>query len=314
VIRTDSQTKPFPHASFEPDEDLALVRGTGPQLSSVLLAEAWGTQALWFLAPARLLALRRLPDALSISYGFCERTVLGTHANRSIRAGAHLLDSLIVRLGLAGVATFASAGDSGSTCDGLPFAGVAWPGSSPYLTSAGGSRLVLTSANQRADEVVWNDLAWLPADNGGGAGGGGISSFYRQPPYQRGLRVPGFGRDVPDVVAHASMLPPWPVVLAGNWVPDSGTSASAPLLASAFAVLSATQRATHRPPLGPVNGLLYWLRAHAPEALFDVVSGNNGYLRSVPGRPAEPGYDLASGLGVPRFDTLAFVLPPPPSG
>lgn len=100
-------------------------------------------------------------------------------------------------------------------------------------------------------------------------------------------------------------------MLAGHWVQDSGTSASAPLLASAFAVLSANQRAAHRPPLGPVNGLLYWLRGRAPNALFDIVSGNNGYLRRVPGQPARPGYDLASGLGVPRFDQLAGVLPPP---
>ena len=77
------------------------------------------------------------------------------------RAGANLMDALLVRLGLTGVSAFASAGDFGSTCNGQPVPGVAWPASSPYLTAVGGSRLVLNAANQRVDEVVWNDLAWL---------------------------------------------------------------------------------------------------------------------------------------------------------
>ena len=137
------------------------------------------------------------------------------------------MDSLLVRLGLAGVASFASAGDFGSTCNGDPFAGVAWPASSPYLTAVGGSRLVLDAANARVDEVVWNDLPWLTAENGGGAGGGGFAAFSGRPAYQRGLA--GRRRAVPDVSAHASMLPGWPVELGGNWLEDAGTSAASPL-------------------------------------------------------------------------------------
>jgi hypothetical protein len=60
--------------------------------------------------------------------------------------------------------------------------------------------------------------------------------------------------------------------------------------------------------LGPVNGLLY---DSAPQTVFDVVSGDNAYSRKVPGLSAMPGYDRASGLGVPRFDVLATALPPP---
>jgi subtilase family serine protease len=311
TLLTDAQTRPFPRSSFEPVEDLALIRGIAPGLRSVLVAEAWGTESLWFLAPAKLLTLARLPETLSISYGFCERTVLGKGSGRVNRAGIALLDSLLLRLGLAAVGTFASAGDSGSSCNGLPFRGVAWPGSSPYLTSVGGSRLVLNAANQRVNEFVWNDLPWLSAGNGGGAGGGGVSAFYGRPPYQRRINIRGRGRGVPDVAAHASMLPGWPVVLAGNWIEDAGTSASAPLVASAFAIVSAAQRAARRPPLGPVDGLLYWLRRHRSALLFDIVSGSNRYFRKVPGWTARPGYDLASGVGVPQFERLAAGLPRP---
>ena len=170
---------------------------------------------------------------------------------------------------------------------------------------------MLDAANNRAREVVWNDLAWMPADSGGGAGGGGVSSFSARPPYQRGLPVPGRRRAVPDIAAHASLFPAWPVVLAGHWVTDGGTSAATPLLAGAFAVLSARQRAAGLPPLGPVNGLLYALRPANPSTFFDIVSGSNGYSRRVPADAARPGYDLASGLGVPQFASIAASLPPP---
>lgn len=79
-------------------------------------------------------------------------------------------------------------------------------------------------------------------------------------------------------------------------------------------MLSARERAAGRPPLGPVNGMLYRLQASTPGSVFDVVSGNNRYSARVPGLPAGPGYDRASGLGVPRFDVIAGSLPPPGRG
>jgi hypothetical protein len=311
TLLTDGQSRSFGRGSLEPQEDLALVRGMAPALETVTFAQAWLAPELWFLGPAEVLDAPSLPDSLSISYGECERDIRGRRAAQTSRAGASLLDAILVRIGLAGVSVFASAGDFGSTCNGQPFPGVAWPASSPYLTAVGGTRLVLSPANARVDEVVWNDLEWMSADSGGGAGGGGVSAVSRRPAYQRGVSAPGNRRAVPDLSAHASMLPGWPVAISTNWVEDAGTSASAPLLAGAFAVVSATERAAGRPPLGPLNGLMYSLRVSAAETLFDVVSGNNGYLPKVPALSAKPGYDLASGLGVPRFDELAAGLPPP---
>jgi kumamolisin len=313
TLLTDGQRRAFGRGSFEPQEDLALARGMAPALAAATFAQVWLAPELWFLGPAAVLGGRPLPDALSISYGECERDVRGrtSQATPATRGGADLMDAILVRLGLVGVSAFASAGDFGSTCNGEPFAGVAWPASSPYLTAVGGSRLVLDPANQRVEEVVWNDLAWLGPDDGGGAGGGGNAAFSARPPYQSALIVPGRRRSVPDVAAHASMLPGWPVSIGSNWVEDAGTSASSPLVAGAFAALSAAERAAGRPPLGPVNGLLYALRGSAPDALFDVVAGDNGYDPRVPALRAGPGYDQASGLGVPRFDRIAAALPAP---
>jgi subtilase family serine protease len=105
--------------------------------ASLTLAQAWSGSDQWFLGAAHVLDAPQLPDSFSISYGICENDVRGNgpDVTPSTRAGANLLDSLAVRLGLAGVGTYASAGDSGSSCNGLPYSGVAWPGSSPYVTA-----------------------------------------------------------------------------------------------------------------------------------------------------------------------------------
>ena len=273
----------------------------------MLQTSVWGDPNLWFLGPAKLMGLRRLPDALSISYGYCPRQVNGP----LVTGGVRLLDTMFVRLGLAGVGVFGSAGDSGSTCDGEPFPGTSWPGDSPYVTSVGGTRLVLNHHNQRVNEVVWNDLRWLSPAMGGGAGGGGVANGYARPPYQRYIHVPGNRRATPDMAVHASMLPGYPIYANGQWLLDGGTSAAAPLAAAAFSTISTRLQAAGKPPLGPVNGLLYWLERHRPGALYDIVSGTNRYDRHAPGHSARRGYDLASGVGVPRINRIAGLLPAP---
>ncbi len=311
TLLSDGQTKPFGQGTFEPEEDLALVRGIAPGLRSLTFSQAWLAPELWFLGASRVLDAPHPPDSFSISYGECEHTIRGTGSTPTTRAGANLMDTVLVRLGLIGVGSYASAGDFGSTCNGLPFAGVAWPGSSPFVTAVGGTQLTLTRANQRASEVVWNDLKYVSAIAGGGAGGGGFSLVSPRPPFQHQLGLPGTARTVPDVSAAASQFPGWPVVLAGHWVTDAGTSGSAPLVASAMAIISANQRHRHRPPVGPANGLLYYEAGRARSSMFDVVSGANRYLHKVQARHAKRGYDLASGLGVPQFALLGAQLPPP---
>lgn len=312
TLLTDGQTLPVPKGLFEPQEDLALARGMAPD-ASLIFTQAWSGSDMWFLGAAQVLNGRQLPESFSISYGICENDVRGNgpDASPSTRAGANLLDSLVVRLGLAGVGTYASAGDFGSSCNGLPYSGVAWPASSPYVTAVGGTRLTLTPANQRLDEVVWNDLQWTPASDGGGAGGGGFSLKSGRPPFQSGLGLSGNRRAVPDVSAAASSFPGWPVVLGGHWVVDGGTSAAAPLVAAAMAVVSADLQRQGLSPVGPADGLFYYLARCGPSAFFDVVSGNNGFFRKVPARYADPGYDLASGLGVPQFARVTQLIPSP---
>ena len=312
TLLTDGETLPIPTGLFEPQEDLALARGMAPD-ASLIFTQAWSGSDTWFLGAAQVLDRRQLPESFSISYGICENDVRGNgpDVTPSTRAGANLLDSLLVRLGLAGVGAYASAGDSGSSCNGLPYSGVAWPASSPYLTAVGGTQLTLGAANQRLDEVVWNDLKWTPSSDGGGAGGGGFSLKSARPPFQLGIGLSGNRRAVPDVSAAASSFPGWPVVLGGHWTVDGGTSAAAPLVAAAMAVVSADLQRQQLPPVGPADGLFYYLARCRPSAFYDVVNGNNGFFRKVRARYAKPGYDLASGLGVPQFAQIAQLIPSP---
>ena len=182
TLMTDGQAKPFGRGSFEPQEDLALVRGMAPELASITFTQVWLAEELWFLGPAA--GPRRRPPArqhLDLLRRLRARDPRARGRPAS-RAGARLMDAMLVRLGLAGVSTFASAGDSGSTCNGQPYAGVAWPASSPFLTAVGGTRLTVGTDNLRTNEVVWNDLRWQSAGNGGGAGGGGYASRRRGRP------------------------------------------------------------------------------------------------------------------------------------
>lgn len=314
TLLTDGQTHPFGLASFEAPLDLAMVRGMAPMIRKVAFAQVWETPQLWFLGPSRVFAMSRPPDVLSVSYGECETQVLGPRADRATRAGARLFDSLVVRLGLAGTGTYASAGDTGSSCGGQPRPGAIWPAASPFVTAVGGSRLVLDAANQRVDEVTWNDLPWLGPENGGGAGGGGFSRFRPRLGFQSGLGIPGRRRMIPDVSGHASALPGWPANLSTNWTAMAGTSASAPLIATAMALVGARERAAGRPAIGSANGLFYWLGERETPPYFDVTAGNNGFVKRVAPRYAQPGFDLATGLGVPRFDRIPALLPGSASG
>ena len=87
--------------------------------------------------------------------------------------------------------------------------------------------------------------------------------------------------------------------LVGCWVRSSGWCRPRGL------------QAAGQPPLGPVNGLIDWLERHHPSALYDVISASNRYERRIPGDSAHRGYDLATGVGVPRFARIVGLVPKP---
>jgi len=206
-----------------------------------------------------------------------------------------------------GSSVFVAAGDWGSTTCGNNVKGTSqsFAASAPWATAVGGTRLMLNAANQRADEVVWNDQAYGVA----AAGGGGVSKVFKRPWYQNAVTTSPM-RVVPDFAALADITPGWPLMLNGHMQSIGGTSGSSPFAMAKLALLSASERLAGRPRVGFVNPWFYQLYQQHPELFYDVVSGSND-LNGVGCCTAAKGFDDASGLGVPNFAEIAQHVPPP---
>jgi subtilase family serine protease len=220
-----------------------------------------------------------------------------------------------------GVTVLAAAGDSGAADVGPNGTTyylqrvTSWPDSDPLVTGVGGTRLSLNAAGRHtAPDVVWNDsynVATQEYITGGPgpsplAGGGGRSIIFGRPTYQNGVSgVVGPHRGVPDISMSGACNGAVDTYqsFAGEpagWYPTCGTSEATPLFAGVVAL--ADQVAGH--PLGVINPALYEMSAAKAPGIVDIRSGNNtvsfeqgGFLHTVAGFRARPGYDLASGVG-----------------
>ena len=245
----------------------------------------------------------RLPDILSISDGVCESRF--THDQLALG------QRLLAEAAALGISTLAASGDLGFQGCFINRPGSLFPSSSPFATSVGGTSLTLTPGNQIASQVVWSTFATEP-DQGVGTGGG-PSKVWGRPGFQR---APGIGpqlqrgkatRLAPDIGAMASFTPGLAVFDkdGGGWGIGGGTSAATPLQAAIVALVLQQERKAGRPRLGSLPPLLYQL-ARGPNyhsIFFDITSGsssrhpNSAFGKSPAGGAAQPGYDLATGLG-----------------
>jgi hypothetical protein len=120
------------------------------------------------------------------------------------------------------------------------------------------------------------------------AEGAGFSSVYPRPDYQQGVAaITGSAmRSVPDITMDA----------------QEGTSESTPMFAGVLALAAQLNHGV----VGPVNTALYQVLGPrgAQAGITDVVSGSNS-VTSVPGLPARPGFDVATGWGT--VDASTFV-------
>jgi kumamolisin len=147
--------------------------------------------------------------------------------------------------------------------------------------------------------------------NGSNGTGGGPSTVWQRPGYQV---APGIGpplqrgkptRLTPDLAAMASFTPGFADYNEEGWGADGGTSAATPFTAGIVALALQQERQAGRPPLGSLNPLLYRL-ASGPDyhsIFYDITKGTSSRSPRSPaaktpaGGAAQPGYDLATGLG-----------------
>ncbi|WP_323183991.1 carboxypeptidase regulatory-like domain-containing protein [Streptomyces sp. NBC_01221] len=167
-----------------------------------------------------------------------------------------------------GVAITVSSGDNGY--------GVSYPAASPYVTAVGGTSLVKDTSTSRG----WTESAWSGA-------GSGCSVYEPKPSFQQDTGCAR--RAVADVSAVAN--PNTGVaVYHGGWQIFGGTSASAPIIASVYA-MAGTPAAGSAPNSYPYA---------QPSALNDVTSGSNGSCTPAYLCKGAAGYDGPTGLGTPN--------------
>jgi kumamolisin len=226
-------------------------------------------------------------------------------------------NSYFKQAALEGQWWFSASGDSGSDdCDdnSTTALSVDFPGSSPYVTSVGGTNLRASISNGNVtkylSESVWSygNCAYEGAGSNG-AGGGGVSTVYPKPAAQSALTPKDGRRDVPDVSLVADDVNDGLFVVQGGQIEggNGGTSEAAPQWAGLFAIIE-QHRANYKLVAAPYVRLYAFgaLAGHAAY-LHDVVGANNGVpacavsntwdWHTFAGYPAVAGYDRASGLG-----------------
>ncbi|MBB5057608.1 subtilase family serine protease [Granulicella aggregans] len=275
-----------------------------------------------------------LAPIASISYGLCEAGEGGAEANS--------LNTLFQQANAQGITIVSAAGDSGATdCDDVaPVTSathglaVDFPGSSPYVTSLGGTMFnegagtYFGSSNDAnggsaisyIPEAVWNETAEDIVGNSPrfGAGGGGASSFFAKPSWQTGTGVPSdFARDVPDISLNSAANHDGYLMCtqgscvngfrtsSGNLTIVGGTSVAAPSFAGILALVQQKIGAA----TGNANPVIYALAnsTYYNTVFHDVTVGNNASpctagSTNCPsggniGYSANVGYDLATGWG-----------------
>jgi kumamolisin len=280
--------EPGPDPEVQLDTQIAAAIAPRAQMDIFQSGTSAGDLVRLFAAPLEPSRLEgETPHVISSSLGFCERD-LGKPAIK-------LLDYVLSMAAGAGITVVNAAGDNGSAACPARKLTVAYPSSSGFVTSVGGTDLTLTVGNEVDSEVVWNDSQ--------GAGGGGRSAFVHRPAYQ-GHRGAFSFRAMPDV-AYSSGLPGYAIRTGGEWMSVNGTSAAAPLLGGgALLAVQAAARAGAAQP-GLLNPLLYQAaRADSPGLFRDITQGNNDLYR-LGCCSAGPGYDRASGWGSVQLDALA---------
>lgn len=228
------------------------------------------------------------------------------------------------------VTVIGSAGDTGTAnvdkqLRVFPFPTVNWPSSDPLVTSAGGTWLQFgwtwnpasptdmsfhTTPGSRT-EAVWNE-PFLPA-----ATGGGRSVLFSTPAFQSGISSSLLQgrRGLPDVSWNSAVdggvlvFMSFPGVRAG-WHIVGGTSAASPQLSGLIALTNQLADQNGKPHVGYLNPLLYKVSASdfndiVPQTFNAVTLADNSLFGSgIAGMPVTVGYDLATGFGSPKADSL----------
>lgn len=184
--------------------------------------------------------------------------------------------------GHAGVSFVAASGDSGSPAG--------YPAYSPNVVAVGGTRLSLSGNN-------------YVSETGHPTSGGGISLYETKPAYQSGVTQSATNRTAPDVAFNTDSDTGVAVYDSFNggastpWYKVGGTSLGAPVWAGLIGITNQGRKLAGLSALDGPGQTLPKLYQLSSGDFHDITTGNNGFS-------AGSGYDLVTGRGTPRANTL----------
>ena len=289
--------------------DIELAQALAPNLGHVYVYEtpSDGLDAHYLDAYSRI-ATDNLAKQVSTSWGSPEST--------NTQAFLQAENAIFQQMAVQGQSMFSATGDNGAydnagaNPDGslnpnaLGTLSVDDPGSQPYVTGVGGTRLSSGPGGAYQSEAAWGSPADTTLSPQGSGGGGGFSVQWPVPSYQAGISPAPANRSVPDVALNADPNTGYSVYTSGAWHVFGGTSVGAPLWAGFTALVNGQRAAAGLAPVGFLNPPLYQIGASASYAggFNDVKTGSNLFY------PARTGYDNASGLGTFSGDALLNTL------
>eukprot|EP00357_Protocruzia_adherens_P031922 CAMPEP_0114993228 /NCGR_PEP_ID=MMETSP0216-20121206/12404_1 /TAXON_ID=223996 /ORGANISM="Protocruzia adherens, Strain Boccale" /LENGTH=587 /DNA_ID=CAMNT_0002356829 /DNA_START=6 /DNA_END=1769 /DNA_ORIENTATION=+ len=252
-------------------------------------------------AVEKIMSTENAPRVISLSYGEPE-TVFGAS-----KVSAN--NTAFLKFGLAGFTWLASSGDVGPVLNPSACAkfDAEYPAASPYVVAVGGTALDKTTSDQHA---------WIHSS-------GGFSVFNKMPTFQKtkvqhyldnasslpsnpnGATYNTNNRAYPDVSAFGA----WePVLNNGFYQGIGGTSGACPQFAAVIAMVNVYRYQNGLGPLGALTQTLWTLEDGVGR---DVTLGQNYatsrfgcYGQSLSGFKATEGWDPATGIGSPKWETL----------
>ncbi len=261
---------------------------------------------------------------ITMSWGSPENTIAASSPIAPVEGNSYpWLDQVLQQAAAEGITAFTSSGDWGAYAQGLsgeslPYGGVSYPSTDPYVTSVGGTTLYMNTTSgtlqfpwSNATGSYGSETAWSWSDEYNWGTGGGYSTLFAAPPWQHG---PGFNssigtRGAPDVAWDADpatgvAIALYDVALSSvQYFVEGGTSVGSPSWAGSLATIE--QKAGQK--LGLITPELYSILnnpAEYPKAFHDVTTGNNNP------NSAGTGWNPLTGMGSPNLGELAKYLAP----
>lgn len=201
--------------------------------------------------------------------------------------------------GKAGVVFVAASGDR--YYNGI----LRYPAASPHVLAVGGTTLKMDSRTAKWSETAWGRYVDTVRQTGAIGSTGGYSRLDTIPSYQAGFHA-GEQRGVPDVAWAVDWIG-YPIYALGQYTSVGATSLGAPLWAGLIALANQARAEAGRPALAGVSPFYAAAEPSVYAANYkDITAGYGACMNSA--CAATAGYDLATGLGVPRADALVRFL------